>query len=45
MDGINKRLVNKKGHIIAFLHLLNNMYFIENPTLYNSAMATIKLIK
>jgi hypothetical protein len=41
IDSIN----NQQGHIIAFLHPLNNIYSIENPTLYNSAMATIKLTK
>ena len=45
IDGINKRLINKKGHIIAFLYLFNDMYSIKNPTLYNSAIATIKLAK
>ena len=45
MDGINKRLVNKKGHVIAFLHPLNDIYSMENPMLYNSTMATIKLTK
>ena len=45
IDGINKRLINQKGHIIAFLYPLNNMYSIKNPTPYNSAMATIKLTK
>ena len=44
MDGINKRLINKKGHVIVFLYLFNDMYSIKNPTPYNSAMATIKLI-
>jgi hypothetical protein len=45
MDGINKRLINQQGYIIAFLYPLNDMYFMENPTPYNSAMATIKSIK
>ena len=45
IDGINKRLINKKGYIIAFLYLFNNIYSIKNPTLYNSAITTIKVIK
>jgi hypothetical protein len=45
INGINKRLINKKGYIITFFYLLNDMYSIENPTLYDSAMATIKLMK
>ena len=45
IDGINKRLVNKKGYIIAFLYLLNNIYSMENLTLYDSTMATIKSTK
>ena len=45
IDGINKCFINKKGYIIAFLHLLNDIYSIKNPTLYNSVIATIKLTK
>ena len=45
IDGINKHFINKKGYVIAFLHLLNNMYSIKNPILYDSAIATIKLMK
>ena len=45
MDGINKYFVNQKGYIIAFFYPLNGMYFMENLTLYDSAIATIKLMK
>ena len=45
IDGINKHFINKKGHVITFLHPLNDMYSIENPMPYNSAIATIKLMK
>ena len=45
IDGINKYLINKKGHVIAFLYPLNNIYSIKNLTLYDSVMATIKLTK
>ena len=45
INSINKCLINKKGYVITFLHLLNNMYSIKNPTLYNSVIATIKLTK
>ena len=45
IDGINKCFINQKGHIIAFLYPLNNIYSIKNPTLYDSAMAIIKLTK
>ena len=45
IDGINKRLINKKAYIIAFLYPFNDMYSIKNPTPYDSAIATIKLIK
>ena len=42
MNGINKRLVNQKGHIIAFLYLLNDMYSMENPATHDLAMAAVK---
>ena len=45
INSINKHLINQKGYIIAFFYLFNNIYFIENPILYNSATATIKLMK
>ena len=45
IDGINKRLINQKGHIIAFLYPLNSIYSIKNPAPYNSAITTIKSTK